>query len=102
LKKNNFEEFNFVAATLKHIPLAGELLSAKKSATRTASDCTFNSEDAGNSALKTTSYSTSSTSQSTENSSLIVKLYCPKIYSAYRFREANDQSEFRQKVQLKC
>jgi hypothetical protein len=62
LKKNNFEEFDFGAATVKHIPLAGELLSAKESATRTASDCAFNSEDAGNSALKTKSYSTFFTS----------------------------------------
>jgi hypothetical protein len=60
LKRNVLEDFAFDAATDEH--KAGALLSRKESATQTASLCAFSSEIAG-SPLKTTLYSTPSTSQ---------------------------------------
>jgi len=69
LNRNIFADFDFDAATEEHNPCAGTLLLRKESATQRASLCAFSSEVAGNSALKTTTYSTSSTSQSTENRS---------------------------------
>jgi hypothetical protein len=63
LKRNNFEEFNFGTTTTQHNPLTGSLLSPKESAKHTVSIFAFSSEDAGNSAFKTTSISTPSLSQ---------------------------------------
>jgi hypothetical protein len=60
---------DFDAATEEYSTCAGALLSRNESATQTASLYAFSSEVAGRSALKTTSYFTPSTSQSTENMS---------------------------------
>jgi hypothetical protein len=65
LNRNIFEDFDFDAATEKHNPCTGDLLSRKESATQVAKICAFSSEVAGSSALKTTSHSTPSTPQST-------------------------------------
>jgi hypothetical protein len=78
LKRNNFEDFDFDAATEEHNTCAGALLSRKEYATQTHSLCTFNSEVADSSALKTTSYSTPSTSQ-------VYRKYVNRLYIARRY-----------------
>jgi hypothetical protein len=65
LNKNIFEHFDFDAATEEHNFCARALLSLKESASQTVSLCDLSSEVAGSCALKTTLYSTPSTSQST-------------------------------------
>jgi len=64
--RNIFEDFDFDAVTEEHNPCAGALLLRKESATQTASLCASSSEVAASSALKTTSYSSPSISQSTK------------------------------------
>jgi hypothetical protein len=75
LKINIFEEFDFDVATEEHNPCAGALLSRKESVTQTALSCAFSSEVAGTAALKTTSYSTPSTSQ-------VYRKYVYRLYIA--------------------
>jgi hypothetical protein len=75
LNRNIIEDFDFDVATVEHNSCAGALLSRKGSATQTASLCAFSSEVAGSSALKTTSYSTLSTSQ-------IYRKYVNRLYIA--------------------
>jgi hypothetical protein len=75
MNRNIFEDFDFDAATEEHSPCAGALLSRKESATQTASLCAFSSEVAGSSALKTTSYSTPSTSE-------VYRNYVNRLYIA--------------------
>jgi hypothetical protein len=67
LNRNIFEDFDIDAATEQHNLCAGTLLLRKEFTIQRVSLYAFSSEVAGNSALKTTTYSTPSTSQSTEN-----------------------------------
>jgi hypothetical protein len=78
LNRNVVEDFDFDAATEQHNPRAGALLSRKESATQTASLCAFGSEATSSSALRTTTYSTPSTSK------VHIK-YINKLYIARRY-----------------
>jgi hypothetical protein len=75
LNRNIFEHFDFDAATEQHNHCAGALPSLKESATQTASLCAISSEVAGSCDLKTTSYSSSSTSE-------VYRKYVNRLYIA--------------------